>query len=246
MSWLAKLFGRGEKRAAEAPGTASAPPSSPAPAPTAAKAKDALAAFFDAVRAGRFGEVGELVRDDPRLLAKTEDGGTPLHHAARHGHRDQVELFLDLDAEIDVPDTKTKRPPIDWANETGQSAIVRFLFARGAAADLHHAAGYGLLERVREALDEGEDPNGRVDHRTPLHFAAYWGRDDVVALLLERGADPAAKDRGGRTAANIVAARQADPQAKAGILVGSRQAELTAGWMRAAEMLRIAEGGGEE
>jgi ankyrin repeat protein len=35
--------------------------------------------------------------------------------------------------------------------------------------------------------------------RTPLHWAAYGGRFDVVKLLLEHGADPNTQDEDGRT-----------------------------------------------
>ena len=47
------------------------------------------------------------------------------------------------------------------------------------------------MERVREMLEEGADPNAKdKDGNTPLHKAADEGRFDVVKLLLERGADP--------------------------------------------------------
>ncbi len=59
----------------------------------------------------------------------------------------------------------------------------------------------GLVQLVREALDDGasiskRDPFGR----TPLINAAWAGNDTIVALLLLRGADLHAQDKLGSTA----------------------------------------------
>lgn len=55
------------------------------------------------------------------------------------------------------------------------------------------AAQHGHAEVVGVLLDAGEDPNqfcpeGFHSHATPLHNAISAGRDDVVKLLLDRGA----------------------------------------------------------
>ena len=67
-----------------------------------------------------------------------------------------------------------------------------------ASADDRHralvlAAQHGHAEIVALLLDAGEDPNrynppGNHAHSTPLHQAALAGRDDVVRLLVTRGA----------------------------------------------------------
>jgi len=57
---------------------------------------------------------------------------------------------------------------------------------------LHDMAQDGDLEKARLLLDHGADINA-VDEEyrsTPLGLAARWGHRDMVALLLERGADP--------------------------------------------------------
>eukprot|EP01036_Dinobryon_divergens_P029069 gene29069-38123_t len=58
--------------------------------------------------------------------------------------------------------------------------------------ELCFAAFNGNLPEMIAALDKGYDING-VDHRngsTPLYCAAYWGKRDIAALLLDRGANP--------------------------------------------------------
>ena len=61
------------------------------------------------------------------------------------------------------------------------------------------AADFGHLEIVRWLLDAGEDPNrynpvGGHSHTTPLHQAAGRGHDEIVRLLVERGARLDLKD----------------------------------------------------
>ena len=74
----------------------------------------------------------------------------------------------------------------------------------GASSEERHvaltlAADHGHVEIVRLMLDAGEDPNrynpvGGHSHTTPLHQAAGAGREDVVRLLVERGARLDLKD----------------------------------------------------
>jgi ankyrin repeat protein len=74
----------------------------------------------------------------------------------------------------------------------------------GASSEDRHlaltlAADFGYVEIVRLLLDAGEDPNrynpvGGHSHATPLHQAAGGGHDEVVRLLVERGARLDLKD----------------------------------------------------
>jgi ankyrin repeat protein len=55
------------------------------------------------------------------------------------------------------------------------------------------ASQFGQVEIVRILLDAGEDPNrynpvGGHSHSTPLHQAAAAGNEEMVRLLVERGA----------------------------------------------------------
>ncbi len=55
---------------------------------------------------------------------------------------------------------------------------------------LHEAAYYGDLEVAKLSIKEGQSPNMRDElGNTPLHIAMKRGKADVVALLLENGAD---------------------------------------------------------
>lgn len=65
---------------------------------------------------------------------------------------------------------------------------------------LMYLANEADLDGIRELLDSGIDVNFRdIDNRTALHIAACQGLTDVVALLLQRGAEVDPKDRWGST-----------------------------------------------
>eukprot|EP01031_Cornospumella_fuschlensis_P038908 gene38908-47328_t len=64
---------------------------------------------------------------------------------------------------------------------------------------LHAACDFGQLEIVRLILAGGMSANVRVPHngRTPLHYAAYAGRPEVVEALIQAGGDRGLRCRKG-------------------------------------------------
>lgn len=118
--------------------------------------------------------------------------------------------IVPLDRVIDGYALRTNRPEPARADLlSGDEAAVRErLAAPGGAerkdafwgqAPLAWAAMRGDREIVAAVLDAGGNAD-EPDHsgNTPLHYAAYFGRDAVARLLLERGADPAAVNAVGR------------------------------------------------
>lgn len=57
---------------------------------------------------------------------------------------------------------------------------------------LHDAVAAGSVDRVRALLAAGSDALDTLspDGWTPLHLAAYFGRIEILEMLLEAGADP--------------------------------------------------------
>jgi ankyrin repeat protein len=77
------------------------------------------------------------------------------------------------------------------ARYLGRGAMLEALIDAGPPLDVFEAAMLGRAARVAELL--GADPAlARAyspDGFTALHFAAYYGSPETVALLIERGAD---------------------------------------------------------
>jgi hypothetical protein len=121
------------------------------------------------------------------------DPNSATHATALHGEREALHALIRRGARIDLP----------VAAALGRVEDFRRLLASAGADDRHLAlalaAQFGHVEAVRMLLDAGEDPNrynpvGGHSHATPLHQAAGAGHEELVKLLVERGARLDMKD----------------------------------------------------
>jgi ankyrin repeat protein len=121
------------------------------------------------------------------LCSRGADPGGVAEAAAGHGEFEAVKALLRCGARIDLPIAAA----LGNMEEFGRLFPVAESRARHKA--LAFASQFGRVEMVRLLLDAGEDPNrynppGAHSHSTPLHQAALGGHDDLVRLLVERGA----------------------------------------------------------
>jgi uncharacterized protein len=74
----------------------------------------------------------------------------------------------------------------------GHESLARMIEERRDALSAFEAAALGRTVQLRELLDPqpGLVTRFSPDGWTLLHLASFFGREDAVALLLERGADP--------------------------------------------------------
>ncbi|KAH0558880.1 hypothetical protein GP486_004486 [Trichoglossum hirsutum] len=131
------------------------------------------------------------------------DGSTPLHLAARSGHRPVVEVLLQHKVKVSVANDMGLIP-LHVAAHNGHPAIVELLL--GAKSDievtdkrgftpLHLATRNGYLNIAKLLLKAGADPRAIDSNRsTPLHQAAQHGYDELAGLMLEYGADINSQD----------------------------------------------------
>src|SRR5882724_2856716 len=113
--------------------------------------------------------------------------------AALHGELQSVDALLKRGARIDLPVAVALNRLDDFRGLLPTASSE----ARHLALAL--AAQYGHVEIVRLLLDAGEDPDrynpvGGHSHSTPLHQAAGSGYENLVHLLVERGAKLDQKD----------------------------------------------------
>lgn len=116
-----------------------------------------------------------------------EDGATPFLRAAQSGDVELMKLLLQHGAD----------PKIPTANgDTALMVASGIGWVEGVTYEWSEADN---VEAVKMCLDLGLDPNAvDGDGRTALHGAAHKGRNDVVSLLVARGAKLDAKDNGSR------------------------------------------------
>jgi len=112
-----------------------------------------------------------VVTRDPRILESFDlEGNSPLHRAADRGRFDIVEYLLSRDADVNRPNSR-EQSPLFTAVVGQQLQICEALIRRGGRLNARDFWGW-----------------------TPLHYAAYIGNPQIVKLLLDRGADPLARN----------------------------------------------------
>jgi len=132
----------------------------------------------------------------PLIDLLCDHGADPNHAmpaALVHGEFEAVHALIQRGARVDLT----------VAAGLGRTEDARRLLAGAGVEDRHRALAlasqFGRTDVVRLLLHAGEDPNrynpaGFHSHSTPLHQAALAGHDEVVRLLVERGARLDAKD----------------------------------------------------
>jgi ankyrin repeat protein len=116
-------------------------------------------------------------------------GATPLHFAAKGCKVDAVRLLLARGANVKVA-ADDGATALHWAAAAGCVDVVRLLLE--GAADIKALVPDTVRGFVR--MESGEYDKFGYDSPAPLpgtalHWAAEYGRLEVVGLLLERGAD---------------------------------------------------------
>ncbi len=168
------------------------------PALVKAKDENGRTPLHWAARGGHFEVLQYLVDRGADLNAIDNNGIAPLHSLARSGQTEAARLLIDKGADIDIKDP-VKLTPLNMAAESGLEAMVKLLIEKGANIENKHAYGRtplvgaarerGNINVIRMLLDAGADVNSSDNWgATALDLAAWRGFEEVVNLLLERGA----------------------------------------------------------
>ncbi|MDX1624362.1 MAG: ankyrin repeat domain-containing protein [Gemmatimonadota bacterium] len=114
-----------------------------------------------------------------------------LLDAIRRGDAERANELLEEDRTLAVEETPEGMPLVLASVYHGQPEIADLLLRHGAPLDPFTAAALGRTDRLEVMLDRDEAHLERrsPDGWTPLHLAAYFGRRDTAAMLIDRGAD---------------------------------------------------------
>ena len=143
-----------------------------------------------------------LLGVDPNIRRQDEEYTSPISPifvAVERSHKHVVKLLLSAGAN---PNEAYKDiTSLYWSVGNNDIGIVRLLLGAGADANISsrdlerkrtplHRSATCNVKVVKMLLDKGADPNATNERgETPYYLASYWGRKDVVKLLLEAGAD---------------------------------------------------------
>ncbi|KKP04159.1 hypothetical protein THAR02_03751 [Trichoderma harzianum] len=118
-----------------------------------------------------------LVHRGASCKAAGSKGLTPVHHAARLGFKTGLRLLLDGGGDPNSGDDNSFSPAHHAVNGSSDPGLVKMLAENDANMNVRDRSG-----------------------RTPLMLAAQLGKHDLVACLLDVGADAGVEDAGGYTA----------------------------------------------
>ena len=153
------------------------------------------------------------VRDSPKTSIDSTSGYTPLHAAAWHGNGSAIEALMKHGADVRAREEKYHGTPAGWADYSGHKQA-RDLILRGPI-DIIEAIQYDMAERVEAVLEEdpaalhrafrdyGLFPWDAEPWHTPLAYAATRGREEIVQLLMGRGAVATLRSPEGETLSEI-------------------------------------------
>jgi hypothetical protein len=149
----------------------------------------------------------------------------PLHLAVAAGHLPIVQELIRRGAHIEVPQRWAAPSALSLAIQDGHLEIAEFLIESGAdlnrpmpKAPLLVAAEKGYIKLVERMLDRGANVALESFGQSAVINAAREGHATVVALLLQRGADPNTMV-GGTSSSALDIAEQFDRQEAAAVLV---------------------------
>ena len=149
------------------------------------------------------------------------DNTYPMHWGAAAGALDVVRRLADAGGDVVGRGDDHELEVIGWAtcwdecDDEAHRAVADFLVSRGARHHIFSAIAMNRADDVRRivaadpaALSRRQSRN--ENHRTPLHLAVAKTRQEMIALLLELGADPLAVDGSGQPVAIYASAPQTD------------------------------------
>ena len=136
------------------------------------------------------------------------DNTYAMHWVAAQGNVEMVRVLADAGGDVIGEGDDHAGGVIGWAscwegcNDDAHRSVVELLISRGARHHIFSAVAMNLAGQVRRivnadpaALNQRQSRN--ENNRTPLQFAVAMNRPQMVALLIELGADPLGVDGGG-------------------------------------------------
>lgn len=164
---------------------------------------------------GANGCLESLLRHGAAVTKQLPDGSSPMHTAAIGGDQRTVLILSAAGADVNALNQK-KRTPLHHCGIAGNFIVATELIRLGAEVDprdkedctpLMHAVMENQAKVATVLLDNQADPNvmAQTDSTSlfPLHVAVMHGRDDMITLLIEKGADVSKKVDGGHSLVEV-------------------------------------------
>jgi ankyrin repeat protein len=169
-----------------------------------------MSEFTEAVKQGDRAKVASLAAADPTLLGTAENNVTPILLAIYHGRIDIAHLLVEHGAPVSFGDAVA----LGDAERVQSMLTADPALLHSRTPDGFPAAGLAIFfrhgELARRLIELGADVNAAADNAmrvAPVHAAAAVCDRDTMRMLLDRGADPNARQQMDYTALHGAAAR---------------------------------------
>jgi len=162
-----------------------------------------------ALRLHRMNHLKKILRLGPELGFRDSTGNSLVSLAVKQGSAEAVKILLSAGAPHSLPD-EAGFSALDIAEMAGKQSVVQLLQAAGA----EHSQQYVAMQETADAtldvtlqikqLDILRRENASYSGWPLLHIAAYQGKSEVVARLLDEGASPLETTPAAESALHVV------------------------------------------
>jgi len=161
------------------------------------------AEFFKAIQAGDKDKVVRLLRKTPDLiLARDKKNLSPLITAMYYHESEIADLFLERMVALTVYEAAATGKMMHLISNLARKPELVNAYSDDGFQPLGLAAYFGQKEAVEYLIKAGAELNSVSKNEiavTPLQSAVAGGHLEITRLLLEKGASPNVRERGGYT-----------------------------------------------
>lgn len=175
--------------------------------------KQGDAPLFYAIKAPDKETIELLLEKGAAIDTKNADGLTPLMVAAENGSTEAVKVLIEKGADPGILKEDSDLTALNLAMEKGHAEVINLLLAAGSGEGAQQAdlTGYlisalvsGENEVVKTLLQKGVDVNKAPETeqfkgKSPILIAAELNKPEILALLIEHGANIEQKGPDGKT-----------------------------------------------
>lgn len=186
------------------------------------------AKFFKAIQAGDRQQVERMLRKTPDLiLSKDENNLSPVMTAMYCHQFEIANLILDRMVALTVFEAAATGRLVHLISNLAHKPELVNAYSEDGFQPLGLAAYFGKTEAVKYLLKAGADVNSPSKNAlgvTPLQSAVAGGHLEITRLLLEKGASPNVRERGGYTPLHA-AAQNGDVEIVRSLIFGGANVE---------------------